>query len=31
MSRNIAVSIRQRLLNLAKERKENFDYVLRSM
>lgn len=29
MSRNIAASIRQRLLNLAKERKENFDYVLR--
>lgn len=29
MSRDIAASIRQRLLNLAKEKHENFDYVLR--
>lgn len=29
MSKNIAVSIRHRLLNLAKERRDNFDYVLR--
>jgi len=29
LSRDIAASIRQRLLNLAKEKYENFDYVLR--
>jgi len=29
VSKNIAVSIRHRLLNLAKERRDNFDYVLR--
>ncbi len=29
MSKDIAASIRQHLLNLAKEKRENFDYVLR--
>ena len=29
MSKNIATSIRGRLLNLAKEKQENFDYILR--
>ena len=29
LSKNTAVSIRRRLLNLAKEKQENFDYVLR--
>ncbi len=29
MSKDIAASIRARLLNLAKERKEDFDFVLR--
>ena len=29
MSKKLAISIRSRLLNLAKSKRENFDYVLR--